>query len=107
MRTLYEINWHYKNDVFTHATVTPITVLREGILDDGSLYILKAKDSKGRTFQGSPRDYFETEAEAWAEVERDLRCSISGNEDEIARLQRENEAMLRFLMSGYPVGGES
>jgi hypothetical protein len=107
MRTLYEINWHYENDVFTHATVTPITVLREGILDDGSLYILKAKDSKGRTFQGSPRDYFETEAEAWTEVERDLRGSITANEDEITSLQRENEAMLRFLMGGQPTSGES
>lgn len=107
MRTLYKIDWHYKNNVFAHATVTSITVLREGFLDDGSLYILEAKDSQGRRFSGVASDYFETETEAWAEVERDLRCSISENEDEIARLQRENEAMLRFLMSGYPVGGES
>lgn len=107
MRTLYEINWHYKNDVFTHATVTPITIMREDFLDDGSMYILAAKDSQGRTFSGAACDYFETEAEAWTEVERDLRGSITANEDEIASLQRENEAMLRFLMGGQPATGES
>lgn len=100
MRTLYEINWHYKNDLFTHATVTPITIIREGILDDGSLCILEAKDGQERRFSGLASDYFETEAEAWAEVERDLRGSITANEDEIASLQRENEAILRFLMGG-------
>lgn len=104
MKTLYEINWHYKNDVFSHATVTPITVLREGILDDGTKLILHAKDSQGRTFNGSACDYFETEAEAWAEVERDLRNTINANEDEIAALQKENEAMLRFLMGARPDG---
>lgn len=106
MKTLYEINWHYKNDVFSHATVTQITVLREGILNDGSLCILEAKDSQGRRFSGVASDYFETEAEAWAEVERDLRGSITANEDEIASLQRDNEAMLRFLMGGQPATGE-
>ena len=107
MKTLYEINWHYKNDVFSHATVTPITIVREGFLDDGLMYIIAAKDSQGRTFSGSACDYFETEAEAWAEVERDLRGSITANEAEIASLQRENEAMLRFLMGGQPATGES
>jgi len=31
MKTLYEVNWHSKNDKFTHIVVTPITVLWEGV----------------------------------------------------------------------------
>jgi hypothetical protein len=106
MKTLYEINWHYKNDVFSHATVTPITIMREGILPGCSAPSITAIGADGRTFQGVARNYFETEAEAWAEVERDLRGSITANENEIASLQRENEAMLRFLMGGQPATGE-
>lgn len=82
MKTMYEINWHYKDSEqtqFSHYTVTPITILREGILPGCTAVSITAKDTNGRTFQGSPRDYFETEAQAWAHAKQDLIDTIQHN----------------------------
>ena len=32
MKTLYEVNWHYNDDTLVRISVSPIRVLREGIL---------------------------------------------------------------------------
>lgn len=46
MKTMYEINWYYKDNEqtkFSHCTVTPIEVLREGILPGCSAVSITAK----------------------------------------------------------------
>ena len=101
MKTLYEINWHYKDDeqtVFSHCTVTPITVLREGILPGCSAPSITAKAADGRTFLGSARDYFESEAAAWAEVRQDLRSTVQENDKRIKELMEENHNLFIFLI---------
>ena len=102
MKTLYEINWHYKDSEqtqFSHCTVTPIKVLREGILPGCSAVSITAKDSTGRTFQGAPRDYFDTEAAAWANVRQGLTETIEANEELAKFLKEENHRMFSFLIT--------
>ena len=100
MKTMYEINWHYKDSEqtqFSHCTVTPITVTREGILPGCTAVSITAKDSAGRTFQGSPRDYFETESAAWDNVRKGLAAMADDNEAYIADLKAEVLAIRTFL----------
>lgn len=100
MKTMYEINWHYKDSEqtqFSHCTVTPIEVLREGILPGCSAVSITAKDSAGHTFQGSPRDYFESEAAAWDRVRKGLAATADDNEAYIADLKAEILAIRAFL----------
>lgn len=68
MKTMYEINWHYKDNEqtqFSHCTVTPITIVREGVLPGCSAVSITAKGSDGRTFQGSPRRHPRVLAGSW------------------------------------------
>lgn len=100
MKILYEINWHYtdkEQTKFSHCTVTPIEVLREGILPGCSGVSITARDTNGRTFQGSPRDYFETEAQAWGRVRKGLAATADDNEAYIADLKAEVLAIRAFL----------
>ena len=100
-KTMYEINWHYKDsdqNQFSHCTVTPIEVLREGVLPGCSAVSITAKGSDGRTFQGSPRDYFESEAAAWAQVKKYLLDTIDNNAEEVERLKDETHRLFSFLI---------
>ena len=101
MKTLYEINWHYidkEQTKFSHCAVTPIEVLREGILPGCSGVSITAKGSDGRTFQGSPRDYFESEAAAWAQVKQDLIDTIQNNDEAVEQLKDETHRLFSFLI---------
>ena len=102
MKTMYEINWHYKDNEqtqFSHCTVTPITIIREGVLPRCTAVSITAKGSDGRVFQGSPRDYFETEAAAWAQVKQDLLDTIENNDEEVAALKAETHCLFSFLIT--------
>ena len=102
MKTMYEINWHYKDreqTQFSHCTVTPITIIREGILPGCTAVSITAKDTNGRTFQGSPRDYFETEAAAWAQARRDLIETIENNDNKVEELIAESQRIFSFLLT--------
>ena len=102
MKTMYEINWHYKDSEqtqFSHCTVTPIAIIREGILPGCTAVSITAKDTNGRTFQGSPRDYFETEAAAWAQARRDLIETIENNDNKVEELIAESQRMFSFLIT--------
>ena len=93
----YEINWHSSGDVFSRCTVTPITVIREGVLPGCSGVSITAISSDGHKFQGSPGDYFNTESEAWESVKKDLVEEIRGSEAQIKQQQRQLGAMINFL----------
>ena len=100
MKTMYEINWHYKDSEqtqFSHCTVTPITVVREGVLPGCSAVSITAKDSNGRTLYGSPRDYFETEAQAWAQARQDLLGTIENIDKMVTELKEETHRLFLFL----------
>ena len=101
MKTMYEINWHYKDSEqtqFSHCTVTPITVVREGILPGCSAPSITAKAADGHTFLGSARDYFESEAAAWAQAKQDLIDTIQHNDEEVERLKDETHRLFSFLI---------
>lgn len=99
MKTLYEVHWNSINDEFTHCSVTPITVIREGVLPGCSGVSITAKDASGRVFQGSPRDYFHSEEEAWKAVVGDLENSRSSLTKTVVKIAQELEHLDRYLGS--------
>lgn len=99
MNKMYEVTWYYKNDVFSHCTVTPITILRRGVLPGCTAETITAKGVDGRTFQGCPRDFFETEADAWKDTVSSIKETIDSNDTAIKRLEDENFNLHRFLCS--------
>lgn len=83
MKTMYEVNWHYNDDgALTHVTVTPIRILREGILPGCSAPSITAIAADGNKFLGSVRDYYSSEAEAWASAKEDLTQTITSYQDD-------------------------
>ena len=99
-KKMYEVNWHSIGDKFSHCTVTAITVTREGILPGCTGVTITATDNEGRKFQGSPGDYHNTEAEAWAEVKVAISETIKANESSIANLVNETNALREYLTKG-------
>lgn len=97
VKTMYEVNWHYTNDTLTKITVTPITVLREGVLPGCKGMSITARDHTGRTFQGSPENYFDTEAKAWESARRDLQGTIDALEAEVTKATIEIDANFKVL----------
>lgn len=98
-KTMYEVNWHAVNDVFSHCTVTPIKVTREGVLPGCTRVSITAKDSKGNKFQGSPEDYYATEEEAWAAVKRELTESVERCEKQLVEMQTQLRSLRSYLVS--------
>lgn len=96
-KKMYEVNWHSVGDKFSHCTVTAITVTREGILPGCTGVTITATDHEGRKFQGSPGNYHNTEAEAWAEVKVVISETIKANESSIAKLVNETNALREYL----------
>lgn len=96
-KTMYKVNWHSINDVFSHCTVTPITVLREGVLPGCTGVSITAKDSQGNKFQGSPDNYYTTEEAAWAAVKVELAESVESHEKQLAELQVQLTAQREYL----------
>ena len=99
---MYEINWHntYTRDrdgVFTHCTVTPITILRRGIQPGATRETITGRDGNGRRFTGNPKDYYKTSEEAWSAVKEAISESIAGYEEDLLRLQADIAAMKEFL----------
>lgn len=99
MKILYEINWHGVDSSFTHCTVTPITVLREGCSPGCSAVSITAKDAAGRVFHGSPGDYFPSEEEAWKNVVETLDESLVGLKAAAEETAQEIESLDRYLRS--------
>lgn len=97
MKKLYEVNWHHVEDIFSHVTVTAITVTREGILPGCSGVSIDAVDSQGRRFTGDSRDYYASEEEAWEAVKQDLLVTVETNEITLVRLTKENQKIREFL----------
>lgn len=101
-KTMYEVNWHSVNDVFSHCTVTPITVLREGVLPGCTAVSVTATDSQGNEFLGSPNDYYATEGDAWAAVKVELEEGVLAHEEQVAELQKQLNALRDYLAKLTP-----
>jgi len=99
MATLYEVNWHFVDEVFSHCTVTPITVLREGVLPGCTAVSITAMDASGRKFQGSPDNYFKTEEAAWRKIKADLLQTIKSNDEQVKALNAESYRIYLYLYS--------
>ena len=96
-KIMYEADWHAENNVFSHCTVTPITVIREGVLPGCTGVSITAKDSRGHTFLGTPDNYHVTEAAAWAAVKVELEESIEAHEKQLAETQKQLNAQRNYL----------
>ena len=101
-KTMYEVNWHYTNDVLSHCSVTPIKVIRESVLPGCTGVSITAEDSNGRKFQGSPDNYYATEEAAWAAVRVELAESVEAHERQLAELQEQLDAQLDYLAKLTP-----
>lgn len=99
MKTLYEVNWHYDNDTLARISVSPIKVLREGILPGCSSVSITAVDSNGREFLGCPQDYFESEEAAWEQTKIDLQETIASEERDVCEAQRRIEGLRNVLLA--------
>ena len=97
MKTLYEVNWFYHDGTFERCTVTPIKVIREGVLPGCSGVTITAIDVDGRQFQGSPENYFETEAAAWADVREELEAALESNKAAVDVLNTTSARIEEFL----------
>lgn len=96
-KLIYEVHWHYINDVFSHCTVTPITVLHESMLPGCTTVSITAIDSEGYKFKCSPNDYYATEEDAWLAVKTDLTKNIKLHEKRLAELQMNIAAQRKYL----------
>ena len=99
MKTLYEMNWHYNNDLLVCISVTPIKVLRDGILPGCSAVSITAVDKDGRQFQGCPQNYFETEEAAWKQATIELQETIASEERDVCEAQRRIEGLRNVLLA--------
>ena len=99
MKTLYEVHWHHSDDTLVRISVTPIKVLREGILPGCSAVSITAVDSNGHQFQGCPQDYFETEEAAWKQAKIELQETIASEEHDIREAQRRIEGLRNVLLA--------
>ena len=98
---LYEINYHYSNtspESF-HCTVTPIIVLREGILPGCTKSSITARDATGRKFYGNRENYYATEKEAWGRVHLELTQSISNLQAQKEEIEKSLTAQSVYLYS--------
>ena len=110
LKIMYEVNWHYKdnglNSQLTGVTVTPIRVLREGVLPGCTGISITALDHQHNEFIGTPGAYFNTPDEAWASARAELARGIdnveSGLRNEIATRQRQIDAMRQVMASINP-----
>lgn len=98
MKTMYEVNWNTACDVFSKCTVTPITVTREGMLPGCTGVTIDAVDVNGRKFVGSPKDYFNTEEEAWESARFDIAQTIDNLEMRLENIKDNLFAYHKFLM---------
>ena len=88
MKTVFEVNTHYKNDLFSHCTVTPVTVIREGILPGCSAESFTGIDQNGERFTGILQDFYTSEQDAWLKVRQD---TIGGIIESEKRVQKEEK----------------
>lgn len=102
METMYETNQHYSGEKLSHFTVTPIQVIRRGILEGCSTESITAIGSDGRRFNGSPSNYFETEEKAWESIRLELMGGIDATEKEIGKQMQYLED-LREVLCKMPI----
>ena len=99
MKTLYEVHWHYNDDTLVRISVSPIKVLREGILPGCSAVSITAVDKDGHQFQGCPQNYFETEETAWKQATIELQETIASKERDVCEAQRRIEGLRNVLLA--------
>jgi hypothetical protein len=96
-KTMYELNWHSVNEVFSECSVTKITVIRESVLPGCTGISITAIDSDGRTFQGPADNYYETESAAWKAAKELLAGSIADHEKQLAEIQTQLFAQREYM----------
>jgi len=94
---LYKINYHSTDDILTHCTVIPITVIRNDIMPGCSLPSITAIDENGRKFIGSIENYFNSEEEAWFSIKEEIKGAITLNKAEVETLTKRIKSLEHYL----------
>ncbi len=97
MKTMWEINYHWNDDAFSHYSVTPIKIVRQGILAGCSKESITAINSYGREFQGLADNYYNTESDAWEKIKIDLKRAIVCKEEQIKKITVEIDSWKKLL----------
>jgi len=91
-KILYAVNFHHLEDEsFSHYSVDPIYVEREGVLPGCKAVTITARDSEGNRFDTSPDRYYKTEQEAWDWARQDAEKAVQSIESRIQQLQKDLE----------------
>ncbi len=91
----------YKIDQYT---VTPIRVIRRGILPGCKTETITAVDENGNKFQGDPKNFFTTSSKAWRRVNYNLLTDIVSAEFQIERFEDEVKK-LKNVLKNLPQDG--
>lgn len=100
---MYELNRHYNNNVFSHFSVSPITIIYEGVLPGCSAITITAIDSKGRQFIGSKENYYLSEGEAYMAARNELTEEINDIKEQLKELQKQLINYNKMLAIGVGV----
>lgn len=99
---LYRINQHESHGILSHYTVTPIRVVRRGILPGCTSESITAIDTTdGHKFQGNPDNYYVTEVAAWDAIRSELIDAVAHREQKIKDMQAELRAWKLILRGLY------
>lgn len=85
MKTVFEVNTHY---MFSHCTVTPVEVIREGVLPGCSAETFTGKGHNGELFTGSLQDFYASEQDAWLKVRQNTIDGIIAAEKRAQKEER-------------------
>ena len=102
-RTMYEVHYVWRShdcqpdDVLERHEIRPVHVTWEGIRPGCSAPTILATDSKGNTFRGSARDFFETEIAARLHIRRELAQGVADAEKDITNVQARLSNLKRLL----------
>ena len=97
MTTMYEVNWHYVEDKFSHVTVTPITVTWRGLQPGATLETLRFKDADGTECIAGVECFYETEAKAWEAARLELAEAIQSVEADMELMRSNARSMGNYL----------
>ena len=90
MQIMYEISYiENTKDNSLRIAITPIKVIRRGILPGCSKETITAIDSRGEKFTGNPNDYFSSEKEAFNYAMKEAKESIKNLEEQKRNLSKE------------------
>ncbi len=92
---LYEVVW--SNDGIGDYMVVPVTMIRRDILPDATRESITVIASDGNKYIAKYTDYYETELEAWTDIQKQASISLESTKEEIERLNADALFMAKCI----------